>query len=101
MLEPITVHIHLTAKPGRAAALCGFLERSLAGVRQADGRHGARLIVDAEQEDRLLLVEQWSSVQRHEAHVARLVEAGLMNEVMALATEAPRSEYFAITGPSV
>ena len=99
MLNPITVHVHLVAQPGKASELQRFLAAALPRIRQAPGCHGARVLCDTEQEDSLLLVEQWASVARHEAHVASLVEGGLMDQVMTMAAAPPRSEYFASARP--
>lgn len=97
MLNPITVHVHVTAQPGKSSELRDFLTTALPQIRQAPGCHGARVLADAEQEDAVLLVEQWASVARHEAHVASLMESGLMDRVMSMAAAPPRSEYFAST----
>ena len=99
MIKPITVHVHITAQPGKSMELQSLLTAGLPQVRQSPGCHGAQLLADAEQEGSLVLIEQWSSVDRHEAHVARLVEGGLMDQVMTMAAAPPRSEYFAATGP--
>ena len=99
MLNPITVHVRITAQPGKSSELKDFLASALPQVRQSPGCHGAQLLADAEQEDALLLIEQWASVARHEDHVAKLQSSGLMDRVMTLAAAPPRSEYFAASGP--
>ena len=99
MLNPITVHVRITAQPGKSLELQSFLTGALPQIRAATGCHGARVLADTEQEDSILLVEEWASVSRHEAHVAKLVESGLMGQVMTMAAAPPTSEYFAATGP--
>ena len=74
MINPVTVHVQLTAQPERAGALRDMLCQALVAIRQSPGCQGARLLTDAEQPDRILLVEQWASVQRHEEHVQSLVD---------------------------
>ena len=93
MSKPLTVLINFSVPAENTAQLVELLRNALPKIRSVDGCSGATLLTDSEREDHVMLVEQWASVDAHQAHVAALQEEGMFDTVVELAGGPPTWTY--------
>lgn len=86
---PVTVTAVLTFVPGGAARFLDALEGLLVDTRKAAGLRQVRVLADA---GRLLVIEDWDSVQAYEVYTAWRARTGFMEQLRPLLAQAPMVE---------
>ena len=81
------------AAPGKADALHAFLSQVIKVVTQAPGSLGCQLLRQHDDPDRLVIIEQWVSIDAHQA-AARLIPPEDIAKVMPLLASPAKGNYF-------
>jgi quinol monooxygenase YgiN len=81
------------AVTGKATALLEFLRAVIDVVKGSSGCHGCQLLVDAEDDLRLAIVETWDSIAAHQAAAGKIPPEKLA-EVMPLLATPPQGRYY-------
>jgi quinol monooxygenase YgiN len=84
---------HFSAAQNKGAELQAFLRGVVLVVQQQPGCEGCRLLVDAQNADRFVVVEDWASVAHHQA-AARAIPPEEIAKVMPLLSAPPSGGYF-------
>ena len=89
----ITRITEFQARPGTIEALCEFLESILPGISASEGNQSTRLLQGHDDSTRFLVVEEWASIDAHQASVKNITPSSLAR-VMELLAGPPRGDYF-------
>jgi quinol monooxygenase YgiN len=81
------------AASGKETALGEFLAQVIELVAAAPGCHGCELFVDPTDASRYLILEQWGSVDAHQAAASR-VPRDMYAAFQQLIAEPPRGRYY-------
>jgi len=81
------------AAPGKARAVRAFLTDVVEVIRAAPGCERVELLVAQGAEDRLAIVEQWTTVEAHQAAASRIPK-DQMAAFMPLIAEPPVGRYY-------
>jgi heme oxygenase (mycobilin-producing) len=95
---PITVLLHLTAKPGQGDELAAAVDAFLPGTRTFKGSLGAEALRDLDNRDSLVVLERWESRDDHTAYSAWRAEQGSMASVAGLLALRPAASFHDTTG---
>ena len=87
--------VRATAKPGKGQEVVDMLSPFVGENPGMDGCLRIELVVDAVAQDRVIIIEEWTSVEAHKASLAALEEAGALDDFLALLAEAPVRTYHA------
>ena len=87
--------VRATAKPGKGQEVVDMLAPFVSEDPGMEGCSRVALAVDAGMPDRVIIFEEWTSVEAHKASLAALEEAGALDDFLALLTEAPVRTYYA------
>ena len=90
--------VHATAKPGKGHEVVEMLAPFVGENPGMEGCSRIALAVDAVAPDRVIIFEEWTSVEAHKASLAALEEAGGLDDFLALLAEAPVRTYYAPLG---
>ena len=91
----VLVLVRATAKPGKGQEVVDMLTPFVGENPGLEGCLRVELVVDAGAPDKLVIVEEWTSVEAHKASLAALEEANALDDFLALLTEAPVRTYYA------
>ncbi|MCY4405509.1 MAG: antibiotic biosynthesis monooxygenase [Rhodospirillaceae bacterium] len=94
----VLVMVRATAKPGTGQDVVDMLAPFVGENPGLEGCSRVELVVDAVAPDRLIIIEEWTSVEAHKASLAALEEAGALDDFLALLAEAPLRTYYAPLG---
>ncbi len=89
----IWVTLEMTVKAGSFDALSAFLQENLPNVRGFDGALQVNLFFDPETRA-FLLSEEWASKAHHQAYLAFIQDAGVMDALLAFMEAAPEVTYY-------
>lgn len=90
----ITALLDLTLTPEGVAEAPRVLRETLVATRAFDGCRGVEVLIDADDETHILLVETWDSIESDDAYRAwRLTPAG-QSELRTLLASPPRLTRF-------
>jgi quinol monooxygenase YgiN len=81
------------AAPGKAADLRAFLADVVAVITGAPGCEDVQLLIGHEDESQVAIVEQWTSVDAHQAAASRISKEQ-MAAFMPLVAEPPVGRYY-------
>lgn len=76
--------VKLTAKPGLRDSLVETIGPAVATTREQPACTSVELVCGIENEEVLLLVERWQSVQDHQDFINGVIASGGLDEIMAL-----------------
>ena len=91
----VLVLVRATAKSGKRQEVVEMLAPFVGENPGLEGCSRVELVVDAVAPDRLIIVEEWTSVEAHKASLASLEEAGALDDFLALLAEDPVRTYHA------
>ncbi len=89
----IWVTLAMTVKSGSLDTLSAFLQENLPNVRGFDGALQVNLFYDPETRA-FLLHEEWASKSHHQAYLAFIQNAGVMDALLAFMEGAPEVTYY-------
>jgi quinol monooxygenase YgiN len=77
----------------KASTLRAFLREVIDDVKTSPGCRGCQLLLDDEDESRLVIVESWDSIEAHQA-AARRIPPERLAEAVALFAVPPQGRYY-------
>lgn len=89
----IWVTLDMTVKAGAFDALSAFLQENLPNVRGFEGALQVNLFFDPDTRA-FLLHEEWVSKAHHQAYLAFIQNAGVMDALLAFMEGAPEVNYY-------
>lgn len=89
--------VRLVAKPGQGGAMKDLVLPHMGDSSGIEGCSGLELLVDAGDSDQMTIIEWWTTVATHKAHLAALTAAGGMDAVLALSATDPVRTYYTQT----
>lgn len=89
----IRVTLNCPIKPGQFQALLPFLEENLPNVRGFEGNQRVSVLFD-ETNNEMLLDEDWSSVESHQAYLGFIDANGVLAQLSAFLSAPPQIKYF-------
>ncbi len=89
-----TVLLELKVKPGTGDEVLATLKGILPDTRSYDGNIGINVIRNLDDQDVLVLVEEWESKAHYEKYLAWRTETGVMDTLMEMVAEPPSIRYF-------
>jgi len=89
----IWVTLEMGVKAGAYESLSVFLNEKLPAVRSFEGAMSVSVLFD-DQTNRLLLLEEWKSKPHHQAYIAAISTNGVMEQLLAFMTGAPKVKHF-------
>lgn len=81
------------AKSDKAAELLDFLKGITTVIRGLRGCLGVQLVKNHDDPTRLVVIEEWESIDAHKASVKN-IPSEQIGKVMALLAEAPKGQYY-------
>ena len=81
------------AATGSEQALRAFLQSVISVIKAAEGCQAVELLVDQEDASQLVIVEQWTNVDSHQA-AAKLIPPSKLAEVGPLLASPPKGQYY-------
>lgn len=84
---------HFTAKPGSEQALHAFLSSVISVIEQCSGCISCSLLYGAEDPAQLAIIEEWESIESHQA-AAKAIPPGKLSEAMAMFAKPPTGIYY-------
>lgn len=67
-------------KPGTGAQMRQLVKGMVPGLLQVDGCESMRVFAHPEQDDWVVSMETWQTVEAHDAHVQRMIDSGILNQ---------------------
>jgi len=89
-----TVLVELKVKPGTGDEIVAAMKSILPDTRSYDGNIGISVIRDQDDQDVVVLVEEWESKAHHEKYLAWRTETGVMDTLVGMVAEPPSIRYF-------
>lgn|ERR1039458_3996833 len=90
---PIMRTNEFQSMPGQGPALREFLGSVISLIREAPGCRSVRLYSHHDDPTRLVIIEEWDSVEKHQAAASR-IPPELMQKAMALFAAPPKGAYY-------
>ena len=89
-----TVLLELKVKPGTGDKVIATMKSILPDTRSYDGNIGVDVIRNQDDQDVLVLVEEWESKATYEKYLAWRTETGTIDTLMEVVAEPPSIRYF-------
>jgi quinol monooxygenase YgiN len=86
--------IRFRTLPELTDAFAARLPETRRDLARVDGCTRVQVFRDQSQPDRFCLVEHWESLEKHRAHMERVVAAGVWEGILRQLAEDPESSYF-------
>jgi quinol monooxygenase YgiN len=88
------------ATPGKRGELIDAFQAILPKIRHAKGCESCELLLSAEQQDKVFILEEWSDIPAHQA-AAEIIAPKDFQRIMGLLGERPRGRFYtAVVGRS-
>lgn len=87
----VTLNCHLQSEC--ASELFAFLDKNLPNVRSFKGNEYVKVLIDNDN-DEMLLDEQWRSVEAHQAYIQCITDSGVLQQLGQFLTQPPTIKYF-------
>lgn len=94
MSETIIVTLELALKREVVAQFCEQIPLTLEGTKAFPGFVNINIRRHADDPNRVIFIEEWETRAAYEAYVAFRTEQGMIDQMAAMLTEPPRTEYW-------
>lgn len=94
MQDTVIVTLELALKPELVEDFCVQIPEALKETRAFPGFVDISIRRNADDPSHVIFIEEWASRADHEAYVAFRTQSGVMDQMAAMLTKPPRTEYW-------
>ncbi len=94
MTESVTVTVVLELKPEAVEPFCQAMPKTLEATGVFAGFRDIRLLRHKDNPNRVIMIEEWDSVEAYQAYVAWRQESGAMDGFADLLAAAPKLDFW-------
>ena len=94
MQDTVIVTLELALKPELVEDFCVQIPEALKETRAFPGFVDISIRRNADDPSHVIFIEEWASRADHEAYVAFRTQSGVMDQMAAMLTSPPRTEYW-------
>ena len=91
----VMLMVRITSKPGRGKELAQLLQ-PVPKENEIDGCFGMDILQNSSDQDEIIIIEYWDSIQRHKTFLSNLQAAGGLDKMLEF-SEAVNRTYFVET----
>ena len=94
MQDTVIVTLELALKPELVEDFCEQIPEALKETRAFPGFVDISIRRNADDPSHVIFIEEWASRADHEAYIAFRAESGMLDQMAAMLTSPPRTEYW-------
>lgn len=88
--------VRITSKPGRGKELAQLIQ-PVPKDNEFDGCFGMEVLQNSSDQDEIIIIEYWDSIQRHKTFLSDLQAAGGLDKMLELSEAVKRTYYVETT----
>ena len=88
--------VRITSKPGRGKELAQLIQ-PVPKDNEFDGCFGMEVLQNSSDQDEIIIIEYWDSIQRHKSFMTDLQAAGELDKMLELSEAVKRTYYVETT----
>ena len=92
----VMLMVRITSKPGRRKELAQLLQ-PVPKENEIDGCFGMDILQNSSDQDEIIIIEYWDSIQRHKTFLSNLQAAGGLDKMLELSETVKRTYYVETT----